>query len=68
MSTHNICLNGEKKKNYPRIITKYSLTIPLSLLYILKKNKSILVLVDMSKNYWKCSMCRPYRDVEFCDI
>ena len=35
MSTHNICFYGEIKKNYPRIIAKYSfLTIPLKVLVL----------------------------------
>ena len=29
MNIHNVCLNGEIKRFYPRIFTKYSLTSPL---------------------------------------
>ena len=31
MSTHNICFYGEIRKNYPRIIIRYFLTLSMSL-------------------------------------
>ena len=48
MSTNNMCVYGEIRKKYPRIISKYSLTSSLLNVFI-QMNKIIIWTPDLSE-------------------
>ena len=56
MSTHNICFLWIKKKNYPRIITKYSSLIsPLQINAFLISPQNMLWVLIRRKSWWGTS-------------